>query len=376
MTGMKHQSLTLWPVAAPSNENKAWSRMNAYGQIDRVRRLQGRMLDAMGLGPRETPSRVVLSTPSFTLKAYGKADQTGPALLLMPAPIKRDYIWDLIPRVSVVQQFLRHGACVYLLQWKQPGINEQDLGLAEYADRYILECLDAIAAECGQRQVFLAGHSLGGTLAAIFAALHPERIRGLILLEAPIEFGTAADAFTPFVARAPRAQQVTTLLHEVPGSFLSMAAARASPDSFVWARWADWLKSLADSEALQTHLLVIRWTLDEMPFPRRLFEEVVELLYRENRFMGGTLSILGQLATPSRVKTPILSVVDPRSHVVPPQSVLPFHAAAGNSDAQVLWYAGDVGVALQHVGVLVGKRAHQALWPQVLQWLHAHSETG
>jgi polyhydroxyalkanoate synthase len=29
--------------------------------------------------------------------------------------------------------------------------------------------------------------------------------------------------------------------------------------------------------------------LDEMPLPRRLFEEMVEELYREDRFMGGTL---------------------------------------------------------------------------------------
>ncbi|WP_349617736.1 alpha/beta fold hydrolase [Azotobacter salinestris] len=347
--------------------------MNAYGQIDQVRRLQGRWLDAVGLGPQETPSRVVLSTPAFTLKAYGTAGQDGPLLLLLPAPIKRAYIWDLIPRISVVQRLLQHGAAVYLLQWEQPGADEQDLGLADYAERCILDCLEAIADERGRRPVFLAGHSLGGTLAAIFAALHPERVGGLVLLEAPIQFGTAADAFTPFVARAPHARQLTALLHEVPGSFLSMAAARAAPDSFVQARWTDWLNSLSDREALQTHLLVTRWTLDELPMPRRLFEEVVELLYRENRFMGGTLTVGGRPATPAGAKTPVLSVVDPRSHVVPPDAVLPFHAAAGSGDAQLLWYEGDVGVALQHVGVLVGRRAHREVWPQVLQWLDAHA---
>jgi polyhydroxyalkanoate synthase len=37
----------------------------------------------------------------------------------------------------------------------------------------------------------------------------------------------------------------------------------------------------------------------------------------------------------------------------------------------VLWYEGDVGVVLQHLGMLVGRRAHQELWPAILDWMHA-----
>ena len=350
--------------------------MKIYEQVDQVRRWQGQWLDLMGLAPIETPSRVVFSAPPVTLKAYGDVGQAGPALLLVPAPIKRAYIWDLIPWASVVQQCLREAVRVYLLQWEQPGVCEQNLGLAEYAEQYILAVLDAIAAELGQGQTFLAGHSLGGTLAAIFAALHPERVRGLILLGAPLQFGADAGAFAPLVELAPRAQRLTAGRHNVPGSFLNTVSVLASPSSFLGAWWADWLNSLCDIQALHTHLRVVRWTLDEMSLPRQLFEEVVELLYRENRFMGGTLRIQGHLAAPALVKTPILSVVEARSRVVPPQSVLPFHAAVGSSETRVLWYAGDIGVVLQHVGMLVGKRAHQEVWPELLQWLHRHSEGG
>lgn len=353
---------------------KQGQTMNAYEQLDRVRRWQGQLLDMMGLAPIETPSRVVFSAPPVTLKAYGDGDEARPTLLLVPAPIKRAYIWDLAPWASVVRHCLRHGVRVYLIQWEQPGANEQDLGLAVYADQGILASLDAIAAECGQRRVFLAGHSLGGTLAAIFTALHADRVQGLILLSSPLQFGPDAGAFAPLVAHAPRAHLLTALLGTVPGSFLSMVGTLASPTSFVGRRWADWLNSLPDVRAQQTHLRVLRWTLDEMRFPRQLFEEVVELLYRENRFMGGTLMVQGHRAAPGLVETPILSVVDRRSRVVPPQSVLPFYDVVGSRDKRVVWYEGDVGVALQHVGMLVGKRAHQELWPEILQWLHAHSE--
>jgi polyhydroxyalkanoate synthase len=41
-------------------------------------------------------------------------------------------------------------------------------------------------------------------------------------------------------------------------------------------------------------------------------------------------------------------------------------------DKRMLWYQGDVGVALQHVGVLVGRNAHRHLWPEILGWVHGH----
>ncbi len=37
---------------------------------------------------------------------------------------------------------------------------------------------------------FLIGHSLGGTLAAIFAAAEPQSVSGLVLLGAPASFPT------------------------------------------------------------------------------------------------------------------------------------------------------------------------------------------
>src|SRR5713101_3652087 len=36
---------------------------------------------------------------------------------------------------------------------------------------------------------------------------------------------------------------------------------------------------------------------------------------------------------------------------------------------QVLRYDGDRGVALQHVGVLVGQTAHHRVWPKILRWI-------
>jgi len=343
-----------------------------YDHLDRLRRARGRWLDMAGLAPIETPSRVVFSAPPVTLKAYAEASASGPVLLIVPAPIKRAYLWDLAPQVSVVRHCLRRGIRPYLIQWERPGADDQHLGLEAYADTYLLACQEAIAAETGAQATFVAGHSLGGVLAAIFAALYPERLRGLVLLSAPLNFGPRTGAFGPVVARAPRAETLTAFMPaNVPGSFLNTVSILSAPGTFEGERMSDWWRSLADPQALGLYMRIMRWTLDEQALPRRLFEEIVEFLYRDNRFIGGTLNVGGRLAAPAAITAPLISVIERHSAIIPPEAVLPFHAAVGSADTRVLWYEGDVGVVLQHLGMLVGRRAHQEVWPAILDWMHA-----
>lgn len=346
-----------------------------FSQMDNARRLQGNVMDVFGLRPQETPSRVVMSSPLLTLKAYQEPDSRaeGPVMLLVPAPIKRAYIWDLMPQVSVVQQCLRRGGKVYLVQWEPPSESEQEIGLAGYADHAILTCLDAIEAEAGESRAVLLGHSLGGTLAAIFAALHPQRVLGLVLLGAPLHFGPDAGALDSVVASSAASRELPAGLGNLPGSFLTAASVMASPDTFLTDRLTDLLGSLTDPDALRTHLLVERWTLDEMPLSRQFFDEVIELLYREDCLTQGTLLVGDHPARPQQITAPLLNVVEPKSRIVPPTAVEPFHEVTASRERQILNYPGDRGVGLQHVGMLTGRYAHEHLWPEILDWVHEHA---
>jgi polyhydroxyalkanoate synthase subunit PhaC len=112
--------------------------------------LHGFYLDVAGFGPEETSSRIAMSAPSLTLKSYGDTEGAGPVLLIIPAPIKRAYIWDLDPQASVVRHCLRHNIRVYLIQWERH--RDKTLGLAQYADEFIMACLS----------IMLRGHTEGG----------------------------------------------------------------------------------------------------------------------------------------------------------------------------------------------------------------------
>jgi polyhydroxyalkanoate synthase len=331
---------------------------------DSVRRQLGGVLQVAGLGADEAPWRTVYIGDGVRLRDYDGAPPDGPPLLIVPAPIKRAYIWDLLPAVSVVRAALRGGFRVYLAEWldadEAPG-----WGFAEYADRFLSACLDAMAASHGERPV-IAGHSIGGTLAAVFASLHAPRLRGLVLVEAPLKFGADTGALGPLVQAAPPAGEIAAVLAGAPGTLLTVSSVAAAPDEFVlWRAW-DALASAADPAAARIHAAVMRWTLDEFAWPAQLFREVIEDLYSGDAFARGGLRVDGRAASPERLgEVPVAAVVDPMSRLVPRASAL---ALLRQPDVWA-WNA-EVGTAIRHVTPLVGRRAHAELWPRLFDWMH------
>lgn len=339
--------------------------------MDEARRRIGRAFDAAGLGPQETPYRVAAAFPGARLRAYsGRHGATGPVLLIVPAPFKRAYIWDLLPEVSVVRRCLGRGLRVYLLEWTIPGKDEDRFGLADYAGRLPRAAVEAIAAETGASAPILAGHSLGGTFAAIFATLLPRRVGGLILVDAPLAFGGEGGPLARAVAAIPHARVIREMAGSpVPGSVINALSAAAAPDAFQLQRIFDLAMSCLDPIAFAVHVRVERWSLDEFPLPGRLFEETLEQLYRGDRFLKGTLRIGERRTGIARLRGSAIAVINSVGRVVPPRSVLKGLEAAPNLAVEVVEYGGDRGPMLQHLGPLVAPIAHERLWPRILDWV-------
>jgi polyhydroxyalkanoate synthase len=305
------------------------------------------------------------------LRAYGEP-VPGPVLLLVPAPIKRHYVWDLAPGRSVVRRALAAGFNIGLLEWTGPEGEAAGHGLDDHADRLLGVAVDALSARHGSGGALLAGHSLGGTLAAVFAALHPDRVPGLMLIEAPLRFGPDAGALGTLAAAAPSAPEaVREAFGVVPGSAISAFGVAADPVEFLPSRWLDALASAFGPESAATHLRVVRWTLDELAMPGRLFQEVAGRLCRDDAFARGVLEFAGRPALPQRLRMPVLAVLDPLSRLVPPAAVLPVLGLAGRTPTVLHHHEDEAGVALRHVGALVGRAAHERLWPAILGWAGA-----
>jgi len=341
-----------------------------FGLADVVRRAQGRALGVFGLDPHECPYGAVGSGLCWRLRDYGDSGHGNvPTLLIVAAPIKRPYIWDLTPSVSAIRYCLRQGLHVYLLEW-MPASRHTENGGLEACVKAISECVATISAKTAGAKPFLAGHSLGGTLAAIFGTSAPEDIQGLVLLSAPLCFQPGENEF-----RDALVSLIPPTLSEAepfPGSLLSHMSALASPDTFVWSRLKDAMLSAAGGHAMDIHARVERWALDEVSLPGRLVHQIIEWLYRDNRLCRGTLRIGEAVVGPSRLSVPTLAVVNTNDAVAPLASLKPFIEAMPTGDVRIVEYSGEVGVSLQHVGILIGREAQAQMWPEIMSWIDSH----
>ena len=134
--------------------------------------------------------------------------------------------------------------------------------------------------------------------------------------------------------------------------------------------------SVADHRAMEIHARIERWTLDEMALPGKLVRQITDWLYRENRLCRGVLKIGGSRIDPSALSIPTLAVVNMVDDIAPLMSVKPFADAMPANNVHMIEYSGEVGVCLQHLGILVGRKARAKIWRDVVSWLNSQSHGG
>ncbi|HET6375259.1 MAG TPA: alpha/beta fold hydrolase [Methylocella sp.] len=362
--------MAAWPALALACGDQYCQAHFAW--LDSLRRAQGEALAALGFGPKECDYRVILSGPHWRLRKYDHPAGALP-VLIVPAPIKRPYIWDLHPSISAVRQCLAHSLAVYLIEWMPPPGNGEEASLSSYAECAISACAGRISREPLGAKPFLMGHSLGGTLAAIFCALESASVQGLVLLGAPLCFAPGSSRFRDALVSLFPSEIAGS--GAVPGSLLSQVSALAAPDAFIWARMRDAAYGFAHPAALEVCARVERWALDEVPLPGALVRETVQWLYREDRFCRGVLTIRGRNARPPGVRVPVLAIVNTADDVAPPSCVRPFLEQLPASQSRLIEYTGEAGVGLQHLALLIGSQAHARIWPEIVSWLKRSSQS-
>jgi polyhydroxyalkanoate synthase len=315
-----------------------------------------------------TPREVVWTHRNTTLFRYRSQERRHAVpLLLVFALINRSDIFDLQPGNSFVEHLLAEGFDVFLLDWGEHEDADADMGLAAFVlDELhwgVRETLRAAAAE----ELSMLGWCIGGTLAAMYAALEHDVLRNLILLTTPID--TASSRYSNWVARDSFDPAfVTDVYPSVPGGLIDFANKLLKPVTNYWSTYRRlWEDVSAGNDRRVSYQAMARWVADNPRFPGRAYREWITWMYKENALVRGRLRLRGRRVDLSRIDQNLLIVTAGADHIAPREGTVPVLDLVSSADVTHFDRPGG------HIGLMVGSNARRGTWPDITEWLAQRS---
>ena len=313
----------------------------------------------------QTPHRVIHTQDKLALRFYAPDRDEGlPPVIVVPSLINRAYICDLEPDRSLVGALARAGHPVYLVDWGIPGPEDADEGVAYVIDELLRRAVTRACRHAGAPAATLLGYCQGGTLAAMFTALHPAPVRGLIALATPVAFAQGG-RFTRFAASThPAAIVGPDGLVDV--AVLKIAFRMLDP-------MGSWSKHLAvdaatrDPRRLARVLARERWLEDNVPMAGRFAVEFLEAAYRRDALLAEAWSVGSRIVRLGDIRCPVLVNPCRRDFIAPLPSAEPLASAVGSDDVTLAVL--DAG----HIGCIVGGHGPAHYFPMLDRWLRARS---
>jgi polyhydroxyalkanoate synthase len=337
------------------------------GRMARLPRLWER---AQKIKKGATPSEVVYEEDRLKVLHY--ATDTPPVhktpLIFVFALVNRPYILDLKPGRSVVEHFVKRGFDTYLIDWGAPTRADRHLTLDDHVNGYISNVVDYVRERTDVPSVSVLGYCMGGTMSAMFTALHQERVKNLILLAAGIDFSTR-DGLLNLWTR-PEVFDVDKFIDaygNCPAEFLQATFTLMKPVQNLVEKQINLVEKADDDAFVEDFLTMETWLNDNIDVPGEVYREFVKYLYQQNRLVKNKMPLGKHTVDLRRITCPVLNIMARNDDLVPCAQSLPFNDLITSADRKA------VVAPAGHIGLAVGGKAQREVWPQACDWLAERS---
>jgi polyhydroxyalkanoate synthase len=296
----------------------------------------------------------------------GVERRPGAPLVMVPSLINRHYILDLMPGRSLVEHLTARGFDVYMIDWGRPGPEDRFTSFDEYLTGLLDRSVRRAAQISGAPRASVLGYCMGGTFAAIHAALRPERVQSLIALAAPIDFSQAGLLGLWSAARYLDVDRLVDSLGNIPWPLLQATFHMLVP-TLTAQKLLYLYDKVTDEGFADSFLSLETWGNDNVSFPGECFRRYLKDLYQQNLLCRGGLTVSGERVSLSRISCPVLNVVAQGDHIVPERSATPLSSLVGSKDSTLWLRPGG------HIGAIVSRTASRDLWPALAAWLGERS---
>lgn len=286
-------------------------------------------------------------------------------LLIVYSVINKYTILDLVEGKSVVAWLNDRGFDVFMIDWGTAGPEDRHFDMDYYCDHLLGRCVRKVKAIAGTGAVPVLGYCIGGTMTAVYAAVHPEDIKALVLLAAPVDFekGGALSQWTKPGNFNPDA--IIDAFGNLPPEYMQSAFTGMN----LAAQGAK-LKTVAeksdDHQFLKFFVAMEKWSNDNVPYPGAFYRRYIREWYQENRLMAGTFMLGSRKVQLEDIRCPVCVVTASKDTIVPPECAEAILGLVSSEEKRSLRF--EAG----HIGISVGGKAFADVWPAVASFLDSH----
>ena len=282
--------------------------------------------------------------------------------LIVYAMVNRYTMLDLQPNRSMIRNLLDQGQDVYLIDWGYADRMDRHLTMDDLINGFVDDCVDHIREQHQLEAINLLGVCQGGTFSTIYAALHPEKVKNLITMVAPVDFETN-DSLLFVWAKNFDVDLMIDAYGIVPGDMMNQSYQMLAPFSLTVQKYINMVDIMGDADRLNDFLRMESWIFDSPDQPGEVLRQNTKELFQENRLVKGEFELGGQRVDLKNISMPVLCIYADFDTLVPPAAAKKLLEHVGTKDKQELSY--PVG----HVGMFVSGKTQATLAPKVAEWL-------
>ena len=290
-----------------------------------------------------TPKQAIWRKNKATLWYYPATEKKYDVpVFLVYSLVNQPFILDLQPGASKIEAFVNNGYDVYLIDFGIPSYEDKDTTLSDYVVDYIQKGIQRALRHSEAKEITVIGYCLGGTLAAMYAAIAWEPIKNLILFVTPIDFH-ATNQFDKVADELLNGQvdigEVIDAHGIIPGSSVE-AAMRLMTSPFYFSRYLSLLNKSYDKEYVEKWRRFNKWTKGHIPFPGGALKQLIYDLGKDNQLVKGEMLIRGKRADLSHIDANLLVVSSQHDRLVPKEQSYPIMDQVSSKDKTFLLVEG------------------------------------
>jgi polyhydroxyalkanoate synthase len=338
--------------------------------LSETTKTQKRLSNIIAINTKAISPQVAV-TPFEVIGKYGRCrllyfspakDEGHPPLFVVPSIINKYYILDLMKGASFIEHLKNSNVPVYLIDWGEPRVQDRFATIEDHIMHWMDWAVKESCRKAGVKKIDLFGQCIGGTFAAIYAALRPDSVKSVVALTAPINFHDEGLLSTWANKSNLDLKKIGDLWGNVYKEFLKESFHMMKPLDRV-RKYNNFIKHSWNEKFLDRYLAINHWVDDCIAFPGSTYVKYVQDFYQKNLLYKGELKIGEEQVNLKNITCPVLVISSLEDNIVPIESALALLDLVSSKTREAKQISGG------HIGIVISSKARDQLWMPVENWI-------